>query len=267
MITSVSKILKLVNLIAPFESADSWDNVGLIIGNPSKQTTRILLALDLSDEVLEEAIEEDIDLIITHHPPIFSPIKQVTTDTKIGQKIINCIENGISVIAAHTNLDRSFENGINRYLADSLSLSGLSLLNSEDGASGYGIVGNLDEPMPVDQFMTKLKVAFDIPFLKTTHYKDDAMIKRVAISSGASADFIEDALNASADLFILGDLKYHEAQKVEGEKLILVDVGHYESEAIYLNAFKEQLDLHIMSQGYDVMTMVSTMERPIFKTF
>jgi len=266
VITSVSKIMKLIAQIAPFETADHWDNVGLLIGNPSKPTTRILIALDLSDDVLEEALEEDIDLIITHHPVIFSAMKSITTVTPLGKRIYKCIENGISVISAHTNLDRSFEHGINRFIADSYELSEIQTLVPDVENIGYGIVGLLDESMSIRTFLDKTKEIFKIEALKTTPFSEDRLIKKVAISSGASADFIKEAIASKADVFILGDLKYHEAQAVEHSQLILIDVGHYESEVVYLESFKMLLDDHIMTQGYDVMTMVSERSKPILWT-
>jgi len=264
MITSVSKIMKILNQLAPFETAEPWDNVGLIIGNESRQTSRILLALDLSDAVIEEAITEGIDLIITHHPAIFKAVKRVNSNDAVGRRIIKCIENGINVIAAHTNLDKSLHSGINRAIGNALDLIEMTALVPESEGVGFGVVGKLPEPIKLSAFIHMTKMAFDIETIKMTLYDEEAIVTTIAISSGASADFIQNALDAKVDVFITGDVKYHEAQQVENHKMILMDVGHYESEVIYLETLKQLLDDHIMTQGYDVMTMVSECEKPVF---
>ncbi|MBS7526741.1 Nif3-like dinuclear metal center hexameric protein [Fusibacter paucivorans] len=266
MVTSISKIMKILDQLAPFETAESWDNVGMIIGNPSKQTTRIMLALDLSDDVISEAIEESIDLIITHHPPIFKGLKHVTTEDPVGRKVIQCIENDIAVISAHTNLDKSGEHGINQAIGEAFELESTTLLVPEVEGVGFGVVGKLPEPISLDAFIHLTKQIFEIETLKITDYQPKEKVQRIAVSSGASADFISDAINAKADVFILGDLKYHEAQQVENTDLVLIDVGHYESEVFYLQKLKEKLDMQIMSQGYDVMTMVSEQSKPVLYT-
>ena len=264
MITSVSKIMKILNQLAPFETAEPWDNVGLIIGSDTRQTSRILLALDLSDAVIKEAIAEGIDLIITHHPAIFTAIKSINNHDPVGKKIIMCIENGINVIAAHTNLDKSLGSGINKAIGNALNLENMTALVPEQEGVGFGVIGKLPEPIKVSAFIHMVKMAFNIDTLKMTHFNEDAIVNTIAISSGASADFIQNALDAKSDVFITGDLKYHEAQRVENQKMILMDVGHFESEVIYLETLKKLLDEQIMTKGYDVMTMVSELESPVF---
>ncbi|MDW7660003.1 MAG: Nif3-like dinuclear metal center hexameric protein, partial [Bacillota bacterium] len=168
MMTSVNKILKIIDQIAPFETADSWDNVGLLVGNENQVVNRILIALDLTEEVLKEAIEEGFDLIVTHHPIIFSPLRKITTADRIGKILIEAIQNEIAVIAAHTNLDKVFSNGINRYLADSLELEHLQILIPEGEKLGYGhgIVGNLGSVLTFEEFISKVKNVFQIDQLK-----------------------------------------------------------------------------------------------------
>ena len=175
MITSVSKIMKILNQLAPFETAEPWDNVGLLIGSDNRQTSRILLALDLSDAVIDEAIAEGIDLIITHHPVIFTPLKKVNNHDSVGKKIIKCIENGISVIATHTNLDKSFEHGINKVIGNALDLEDMTILVPENEGVGFGVIGKLPESIKVSSFIHLVKMAFNIETLKMTHYDEDAV--------------------------------------------------------------------------------------------
>ncbi|MCD4713734.1 MAG: Nif3-like dinuclear metal center hexameric protein [Clostridiales bacterium] len=269
MMTSVNKILKIIDQIAPFETADSWDNVGLLVGNENQVVNRILIALDLTEEVLNEAIEEGFDLIVTHHPIIFSPLRKITTADRIGKILIETIQNEIAVIAAHTNLDKVFSNGINRYLADSLELEHLQILMPEGENLGYGyghgIVGNLGSVLSFEEFISKVKKVFQIDHLKVSNSSDDKKVRKIVISSGASSDFITQAIITQADVFITSDLKYHECQNVIGTNLTLVDVGHYESESVYLDHFKAIIDDRISDKNYDVFTKVSETEHPIIK--
>ncbi|MBF4692056.1 Nif3-like dinuclear metal center hexameric protein [Fusibacter ferrireducens] len=265
MITSVSKILKLLEQIAPLTLADKWDNSGLLIGNGNREVDRILIALDLTEEVLEEALEAGFDLIITHHPLIFNPIKQITTETRIGKLIIKLIENRISLISLHTNMDRSFEKGINRYVGEQLELEDMDLLVKDDEDVGYGVVGNIKTAQPLKEVVEVLKEVFNQDTLKLTNGALDKSIKRIAFCSGAGADFIDYALNANADLYITSDIKHHESQLVNGSSMALIDVGHYESESVFLERLKALLDEQIELKNYDVYTMVTETEKPQFK--
>jgi dinuclear metal center YbgI/SA1388 family protein len=267
MMTSVNKILKIIDQIAPFETADSWDNVGLLVGNENQVVNRILIALDISEEVIKEAIEEGFDLIITHHPIIFSPLRKITTGDRVGKILIEAIQNDIAIIAAHTNLDKVFSSGINRYLADSLIMGQLQILIPEGVHSdyGHGIVGTLENSMAFDDFILRVKNVFQIDHVRVSNVTKDKKVRKVVVASGASSDFIGSVLLTQADVFITSDLKYHECQNVIGTNLTLVDVGHFESESVYLEHFKALIDQWISDKNYDVFTKVSEMEQPIFK--
>jgi len=261
MITSVGKIMKLINDFAPFDTAEPWDNVGLIIGNEDSPVNRIMFSLDLTDDVINEAIEEGADLIITHHPPIFTPIKTVTVQNPIAKKIVSCLENGIHVISAHTNLDKSFKFGINQFLAKSLALNNLEILNKQNG---FGVIGFLDAPMATIDFLNTVKSTFKADILKCTDFKSIETVSKIAICSGASSDFISDALQSNADVYITGDIKYHEAQIIPPKKMILIDLGHFESEFIFLNTFKDIMDERIGAKNYDISTLVTVTEKGQF---
>lgn len=262
MAITVSNILEYIDKIAPFRTAESWDNTGLLIGNSNQSISRILLALDITDEVIYEAIEKNVQLIITHHPIIFGGIKSVTTNDRVGALVLRLIENKISVIAAHTNLDRSFEYGINRHIAN---LYGLKNIQTLSDSHDFGILGRFENPVSIAQFTKLTKEVFQTSIIKFANHKGDATIRKVAISSGASSDYIGDALTVDADVFITSDLKYHEAQNVIGTKLILVDVGHFESEFLYLSRFIELLKYAVLSDDKTLEIIVTETEKPIFK--
>ncbi len=263
----VQDIYNFIDLIAPFETAESWDNVGLLIGNFYAPAEKVLLSLDITEEVVAEAIEGDFDLIVTHHPIIFTGIKSITTEDRIGRLLLKLIQHKISVIAAHTNLDRSFEYGINHTIAERYHLQSIEPLNA---LHKFGIIGELSEDLPIEDFIQRTKSIFGIHSVKLANIdteRSTRMLHTVAISSGASSDFIEDALAMKADIFITADLKYHEAQTAIGTGLILVDVGHFESESIFLKPFKAMLDTFAIERALKLMVQVTESEKPIFKYF
>lgn len=262
MSTTVQNIIDFIDSIAPFKTAEIWDNVGLLVGNHNQEVSNILLSLDLTEEVINEAVERKVDLIITHHPIIFNGIKTITIDSRVGNIIHKLIENGISVIAAHTNLDRSFEFGINRHIAHLYNLKNVQVLNEEHG---FGVIGELEIPLDLICFNETTKNIFNSNVIKVANLIEGKLIRKVAISSGASADYIEDALNKFADVFITSDLKYHEAQRVLGFKMTLVDVGHFESEFLFLDPFSKLIESHFSSGGHAIHNFVTKSEKPIFK--
>jgi len=279
MSQTVKTIYDYIDSIAPFESASGWDNVGLLLGNYDSNVEKILLALDITEEVVDEAVIGQYNLIVTHHPLIFSGIKEINNTSRAGRMILKLIEHKISVIAAHTNLDRSYPFGINRYICELYGLNNLKVLNEEEG---FGLVGTFDNPISFDDFIIKTKLLFDIDIVKianldhrTYHYYQSNTeqinevfsqeIKKVAISSGASSDFIKDALRCSSDVFITSDIKYHEAQSVISTSLILVDVGHFESEFIYLNRLKSLLDAKLNHTNTPIVIKVTDTEMPVFR--
>jgi dinuclear metal center YbgI/SA1388 family protein len=265
MVTSVGKILKLIDQFAPFETASSWDNSGLLIGGESKPVDRILIALDVTESVVDEAIEEGVDLIITHHPLIFSGLKNITLENRIGKLVFKLIQNDIALISAHTNLDKSPQ-GISAYLSELYDLDDVSLLVSEGDDAGFGRIGNLKEPMTLNAFAEQTRMLFN-NHVKIVDRSEGRMIRKIAISSGASSDFIDSAMNLGADVFLLGDLKYHEAQGVLNTPMTLIDIGHFESEFIYLDRLKELLEMRALDKNYDIYIKVSETEKPIFTLY
>lgn len=265
---NVNDIYNFIDQIAPFETAEIWDNVGLLIGSANATATKVLLALDITEEVVEEAIEGHYNLIITHHPIIFTGVKSITYEDRLGSMLIKLIQHKVSVIAAHTNIDRSFEFGINRTIAEHYDLQSIRPLNA---VHQFGIVGELPIEMPFDVFIEQTKAIFDIQSVKVSNtlsgenLSATKMIRTVALSSGASSDFISDALTVEADVFITADLKYHEAQAVIGTRLILVDVGHFESESIFLKRFKTMLDAYAIDSAFHLVVDVTESEKPVFQ--
>lgn len=223
---------------------DSWDNTGFQIGNPLKEISRILIALDLDKEVLAKAINEDYQMIITHHPIIFKPITSLTTMDHNSSIIYDTIKNDIVVYNAHTNLDLA-EGGVNDCLAEALGLKNaqpLSIIDKENLPKkfAYGRIGYV-ERIGFYEYLDIIKTN-----LQTSHLivygNPKKHIERVAICGGSGSDFIIDAYNHEADLYITGDIKYHEAQYAHGLGLTLIDAGHFNTEKVVLPIIKEYLE-------------------------
>lgn len=265
---NVRDVYNFIDQIAPFETAEAWDNVGLLIGSFNATANKVLLALDITEEVISEAIEGQFDLIVSHHPIIFTGIKSITSTDRIGSLLQTLIQHKISVIAAHTNIDRSFEFGINRTIAELYNLQSIRPLNA---MHRFGIVGELPIEMPFEVFIERTKSVFKIETVKISNRLGDGkpkgayLMRTVALSSGASSDFIQDAISVNADVYITADLKYHEAQNVIGTSLILVDVGHFESESIFLKQFKTMMDAFALDKDFQLGVHVTESEKPVFE--
>lgn len=337
MAEKVQRIINILNQIAPPRLAEKWDNVGLIIGDYSAEVDKVMVALDVTEAVLDEAILQGVQLIIAHHPMIFSELKTIRADQPVGRLILKAIQNGVNIFAAHTNLDIA-DGGINDLLAKRLGLSevkplavtstetlykivvfvpagyeedvrnalgdagagwignyshctfqtvgsgtfkplagtqpfighegelekvkevrletivtagklnralkamlkihpyeevayDLYPLANEGETLGLGRIGYLAEPTLYREVIARVKDALNIPYL---HYAGnlERAIKKVALCSGSGASFIQKAAFQGADLYITGDVKFHEAQLAESLNLALIDAGHYNTEII-----------------------------------
>ncbi len=337
MSEKVQRIIDIINKVASPRLAESWDNVGLLVGDYKAEVEKVMVSLDVTEKVLDEAIEEGAGLIISHHPLIFSSLKSIRADQFIGKMIMKAIQNGINIFAAHTNLDIA-NGGINDLLAGKIGLTKIQPLDvtstdelykivvfipeghqeevanaiSDAGAgwignyshstfqtegygtfmplegtnpfigregelervkeirletitpgsrlnrvinamikkhpyeevaydiyplknqgekTGLGRIGYLPKPITLEEAIEKFKDVLEIPHLR---YVGDLkrQIHKVALCSGSGADFINKATYAGADLYLTGDIKYHEAQRAESLGLALIDAGHFATEII-----------------------------------
>lgn len=211
------------------ELQEDYDNAGFLLGDSTMAYSGALVALDLTDAVAEETVNEGLNLIVTHHPFIFRGLKRITDRTEAGRIAIKLIKNNISVYAAHTNLD-NLPWGVNGILAEKLGLKNCRILKGDE--VGAGMVGELPEPVEAEAFLKKIRQLLGIPFLRVSPFTSHLLpltLKRVAICGGSGSEFIPDAIAAKADLYLTADLKYHDFQRAEG-RIILADAGHYETE-------------------------------------
>ena len=227
----VRDIIREIEALAPIFLKEDFDNVGLMVGDRDKEVKKVLLALDCTLKVVEEAKRENVDLIITHHPLIFRKPSSITTDTLQGKKIIELIKNDISLYSSHTNLD-SAENGLNSTIVSILGFGNSEILevNKRDASAGLGRIVKLDNEVFLDEIINKVKNALGINNLRVVRGKEK--VSKVAIINGSGQDFIGKAVSQGADLIITGDTTYHFASDYKEMGINIIDVGHFASEQI-----------------------------------
>ena len=210
----------------PTHLAYKWDNVGLQLGDESSKITNVLLSLDLTTDVIDEAIKMNSNFIVVHHPMIFSPVKSITTGTYLGNMLIKAIKNNINIYVAHTNFDIS-NYGMNKILADMLELQDQHIIEMETLEEGLGRYGVLKEPVSLMKFIRTVKSAFKIESAKLIgNVKSDKTISSVAICGGSGSSLLTNDTLEICDIYISGDITYHHALDAINKGLIVLDVGH-----------------------------------------
>ncbi|MBD5212222.1 MAG: Nif3-like dinuclear metal center hexameric protein [Bacteroidales bacterium] len=225
----VKEIAEAIEKFAPKSLQESYDNTGLQIGNPDMEVNGALVCLDVTEEILDEAVRRECDIIISHHPLLFKGLKRISGSTPTERIVARAIRDNIAIYSAHTNLD-SARRGVSYEIAHSLELENVSVLSpgSADADTGLGIIGDI-APTPTLELLRRIKNTFDVRHLRYSAQSPQIVIRRVAVCGGAGAEFIPLAFEKGADCYITGDLKYHDFT-TWGPELLLADIGHYESE-------------------------------------
>ena len=222
----VKDIIKVIEDFAPLSIQEGWDNSGLCVGSPEDEVTSVLLALDCTPELVDEAVACGADMIVTHHPLIFSGLKKISSEDMVGEAVIKAIRAGISIYAAHTSADKVLE-GVSGAMAAKLGLVNVTVLDEDGEGTGLGAVGDLPQPMTAEQAVAFVKDRFALKAMKTSR-PSDGMISRVAMCGGSGGSLIKAARKAGAQLYISGDISYHNFFTPDG--FMIMDIGHYESE-------------------------------------
>ena len=235
---TVADILSYMETIAPKYMKMDWDNVGLLCGSRATPVTKVLVALDPFEHVCKEAADWGAELIVTHHPIIFQPMKSVTDETSIGRGIMLLCRNCISAINAHTNLDQ-VPGGVNDVLAQTLGLQNIQIIDPV-GEPAYGLLrcGEVDE-QTLDSFLAHAKTALGCEGLR---YVDGGKpVKKVAVGGGSCAGGMLDALDAGCDTFVTSDIKYNQFWDASDLGLNLIDAGHFATENPVVAVLAEKL--------------------------
>ena len=250
MLATVNDLVELLEELMPSNLAEDWDNVGLMLGRKGKTVKKILLALDLSKEVVEQAVAQKIDLIITHHPAIFKKLKRVVDNDWQQDLLLTLAENGIAVYSAHTNLD-CVSTGVNDVLAKLLKLEDTEILDDSNGLGRIGVV----EETSLAEYAQVVKNTLKADYVVV----GDAgkQVHKVAVCGGAGSDLIDLALAKGADTLVTGDVKYHSAQQAVFSGLNIIDAGHQPTELPVLEKLADRLSLRLVERDMDVVVNVA----------
>ena len=222
----VKDIIKVIEDFAPASIQENWDNSGLCVGSPEDEVTSVLFALDCTPELVDEAVECGADMIVTHHPLIFSGLKKISSDNLVGRAVIKAVKAGISIYAAHTNADKVIA-GVSGAMARRLGLENVAVLADEGDGTGLGVVGDLPRPMCAEEVMRLVKERFGLKVLKSSRPLD-VPVTKVAMCGGSGGSLIGAAQRTGAQLYISGDISYHNF--FTQNDFMIMDIGHYESE-------------------------------------
>lgn len=270
MAATVADIIGIMEKIAPRKLAETWDNPGLQIGGVDWPVKKIMIALDPSLEALNNAIEKSADMLITHHPLFFSPIKSIDMSTPAGRIINMALHNQLSVFSAHTNLD-SAADGLNDILVSRMGLKNVSILDIDDSAdtipaenmSGLGRVGDLPTQTDLISLCRHLKKILQLESVRMIGSSRLA-VNRVAVCGGSGSSLLDRFFRSGAQAYITGDVRYHDARTVEERGLALIDVGHFNSEHLVVNVLRDRLTELLRPLDPDISVLACKVEKDPF---
>jgi dinuclear metal center YbgI/SA1388 family protein len=276
---TVAKIKKIMDELAPPVLAEEWDNVGLQIGDPRQPVRRIWVALDPTLLVVKAACQKKVDMLITHHPLIFRPLKFIDFNTPAGSIIQMATNHKLAIFSAHTNLD-IVRDGVNDILAQRLGLQNPSVLKPVQLAEGakeniaalsggqleYGIgrIGSLAKVGSLKSLVSMIKKRLKLDFVKVVGDLE-MKVKQVAICSGSGSGLMEAFLLSKAQAYISGDIHYHNALDAKSANRAIIDIGHFPSEHLMVDALAQQLENVITRAGFEAEIMACTIEKDPFR--
>ena len=256
---TVREIEQALFELAPREGAMDWDNVGHLLGDPDSQVSRVLVALDITEDVADEALAHGCELIVAHHPVMncrWLPVQSIREDTPQGHLLVKLLRNGISAICMHTNLDVAW-GGVNDILAEKLKLVDPGPLCD----NGLGRVGRLEEPMDLADFVRFVSRSLGCNGVR--YAGAGKPVCRVAVGGGACGEFEDDAIRAGCDTFVTADLSYHQFLDAKGKGINLIDAGHFPTE----DPVCEKLVQYVSDRFQELAVTKSTSHREVIQYY
>ena len=272
---TVGDIINKVEDLAPGELAETWDNVGLQVGSRDWPVKHVWVALDPLPQVVAAACRADVDMLITHHPLIFKPLKSIDCSTPAGEIIHSALCHNMAIFSAHTNLD-SAAGGVNDILAKRIGLCNMGVLQRDEQREpatngpessvlqGLGRLGDLPQETTLISLARELKDRLHIESVAIAGDPDLA-VSRVALCSGSGASLLGDFFGSSAQVYISGDLRYHDARDVEIAGRGLIDIGHFASEHLVVEVLAGKLADMLNKSSADVSVEACRLEEDPFK--
>lgn len=236
------EIVQVIEAAYPREAALDFDNVGLLAGRTEKEVKRVYIALDATDAVIDRAIEAGADMLITHHPLIFSPLKKVTDEDFVSRRVVKLIQNDISYYAMHTNYDVLGMAELAEKILGIRDSEVLDITMEKDGKQeGIGRIGELEKPMTLEECCVYVKHKLNLGSLKV--FGDmQAEVSRLAISPGSGKTAIAAAIAKGADVLVTGDIGHHDGLDAVEQGLAVIDAGHYGTEYIFIDDMRRFLE-------------------------
>ncbi len=265
----IKDILTILNRIAPFELTEKWDNSGLQAGNPEAEVDKIIIGLDVTMGLLNEARERDAGLVLTHHPLMISPEKVFDFNQMPGSAIREAAIHNISIVSVHTNLDKA-ENGLNDYFATRIGVEIKQAFLPHDSLSGdlssglgIGRLGRLEKKIRFKTFAEETKDRLGLPNIRITGNPDN-VVREIAVCTGSGGSLVRDFIGSGADVYVTGDVKYHEARQVEEASKNMIDVGHFGSEHMAVELLSNRLNHVFEKNGVDLEVIPFLKEKDPF---
>ena len=253
------EIVQVIEATYPESAALDFDNVGLLAGRADKEVGRVYLALDATDAVIDKAIEAGADMLITHHPLIFSPVKRVTNEDFVGRRVVRLIQNDIAYYAMHTNYDVLGMAALAERILGIQNAQVLDVTMCESGnEEGIGRVGDLEKPMTLEECCVYVKHRLNLGSLKV--FGDmQAEVSRLAISPGSGKTAIAAAIAKGAEVLVTGDIGHHDGLDAVEQGLAVIDAGHYGTEYIFIDDMRNFLT--------DKLPVLDVMTTPVIHPF
>lgn len=269
MTPSLGDLLAFIDQMAPFALAETWDNSGLQIGNREWPGEKILVALDVTPAVMAEAVSWGADIVLTHHPLIMGPLTSIDFSSIPGSIISLCAYHRISVVSVHTNLDKTSP-GLNDYFVKKIGLMPVGSLEplipeKQAAFAGTGRIFTLQEPCSLRSLSDQVRSSLNVSVVRCVGDME-MFVRRVAVCTGSGGSLVKVFLESGADVFITGDVKYHEARDAEQAGAGILDVGHFASEHMVVDLFCERLTQWAETSKVEIKVRAFDGESDPFKT-
>ena len=269
MHVTVADIIRILDEMMPPSPAQQWDNVGLQVGDPGRHVHNIWVALDPSPEVVAAACRGKVDLLITHHPLIFKPLSCVDFQQPVGAIIDLAARHRLAIFAAHTNLD-SVAGGVNDILAGRIGLRNLQPLEAavhgsqSDAVQGIGRVGDLQGAIALEPLALRIKESLGLAQIR---FAGDCglAVERAAVCSGSGGGLLPAFFSSGAQVYVSGDLRYHDAREIQAAHLGLVDIGHFASEHLVIEVLAKRLEKIVAQKDFNVTVRACDLESDPFE--
>lgn len=237
----IKEVAEALERFAPLPLQESYDNAGLQIGLTEAEVSGALLCLDVTEEIVEEAIRKGCNLIVSHHPLIFRKLAHISDENYVQRTVLKAIKNDIAIVSMHTNMDAA-EGGVNFKIAEKLGLQNIQFIGKQQEAGnnvkgGEGILGESAEPMAADDLVLQLRKTFEVECVQCNQLLRRE-IRKIALCGGAGSFLLDEAIAAGADAFITGEMSYHDFFGHDQQIQICV-IGHYQSEQFTMEIFQD----------------------------